>query len=141
MVRTTLVSLLKAFDSQEAGKCQINALFSVVITDQVRQIVYHSILYLLKGRMNHRNKNDERSGVHEVLGCVLKTFGSEASFLVLPPFFFLLHNEPAIPHLPSAHSHRHLLVHHLRFRVRSSLMNPRPVSRTRPPFLQPKSAS
>ena len=78
------VSLLKAFESQEAGKCQINALFSVVITDQVRQKVYLSILYLLKGWMNPRNENDERSrfreiqecslGAHEVLGCVLKTF-------------------------------------------------------------------
>ena len=34
LVRTTFVSLLKAFHSQEAGKCQINALFLVVITDQ-----------------------------------------------------------------------------------------------------------
>ena len=55
-------SLLKGFDSQEAGKCQINALFSVVIAEQVRKNVYRSILYLLKGRMNQRNENDERSG-------------------------------------------------------------------------------
>ncbi|XP_044180301.1 THAP domain-containing protein 1 A-like [Acropora millepora] len=64
-----------------------------------------------------------------------------ASFQVLPPFFFLLHIEPAIPHLQSAHSHRHPLVHHLRFRVRSSLTNPRPLSRTRPPFLRPPTPS
>ena len=29
-----------ALDSQETGKCQINALFLVAITDQVRQNVY-----------------------------------------------------------------------------------------------------
>ena len=51
-----------AFEGQKARKCEVNALFLAAITDQLRQMVYRSILYLLKGLMNLRNEKDERSG-------------------------------------------------------------------------------
>ena len=57
------LELFASLCRSEIWKYNINALFLVVTISQVKQKVYRSTLYLLKGLMNCRNEKEERNGL------------------------------------------------------------------------------